>query len=108
MRISEDVPFSTWHPDPEKARCIRARGTSYRELDFWRYGTLESGRSFGVLRAAVAMDPGYYEFEAALVDGDGICRRSVLLGEHYGQTLPEVMAFGDWHPDWLTIGLLLQ
>lgn len=103
MPISEGVFFSTLAQSPEKTSCLRTRGPAVRELDFWRFGTLQNGQSFGVMRTVVAMDPGYYEYEAALVDGDGICRKSVLLGEHYGQQMPEVMVAlpCQWHLMWL-------
>lgn len=85
------IPFSKLPQRPEKTRCLRERKAALSELDFWRWGTLANGRSFGVLRSAVAMDPGYYEFQAALLDADGVCRRWALLGEHYDQCLPEAM-----------------
>lgn len=108
MLIYEDVPLSTVHQEPERTSCVRVRGALRRELDFWRYGTLESGRSFGVLRSAVAVDPGYYEFEAALVGQDGVCRASTLLGKHYGQRLPDAMVAlpGGSYLLWLLAGAL--
>ena len=106
MTISANVPFSTLHQDPERTSCIRARGTSCRELDFWRFGTHPSGRSFGVVRTGVAVDPGYYEYEAALVDADGVCRVSTLLEKHYGQSMPEEMVAlpGEGRLVWLLDG----
>ncbi len=90
---SEKMP-TTIHIDgfadqhPEKTRCVVSRG---QEADFWIWGVLKNGRSFGVLRSGVAMDPGYYEYKAAFVDQDGICRQSTLLDKHYSQKQPDVM-----------------
>ncbi len=99
MPISEGVFFSQIDQSPEKTSCFRVRGPARRELDFWRFGMLKNGQSFGVLRTGVAMDPGYYEYEAVLVDKDGVCLASTLLGKHYGQRMPEVMVAlpgGNW------------
>ena len=92
LRNPVDIPFSELKENREE-KPIRL--TDYGEKEpgsLICFGCLPNGESYGVVKAGVGFDPGYYEYCAALVRPDGEARCMTLLHEHYSLRLPDAMA----------------